>query len=442
MSVAIHAGLTALCAFAFLWIIRKSSFFHISGIDPRGIQGLFLVKLVAGFGLWAIYTWYYPYRNTSDAFKYFDDAQVILETLKSNPKHFFQFLFGVGMDSPEIIAYFEEMHCWTSSYSYGIAHDNPTIIRVNVLIGLLSFGQYHVHTVFFAFMSFIGLTALYKSVVGSIPEKLRFGALALFICFPSILLWTSGVLKEGPLILGFGLLIYALFRMANGHRSVRNLILLAVAFLFLFTIKGYVIITALPALVSFLIYIFWLGAARKWVFPLVHLTLFIVALNAHYFFIGGDLLYVLGMKQTDFYNVARMTQAGSVIDIPRIESLGQFIVNTPGSIYRTYFRPDVRDVSGIFQLIGCMESIFTGSLIALAIIYRKRVGEISFLKVAFLLSFTLALGGLIGSVVPVLGALIRYKVPGVIALLMILFLVVDWTKLPLINREISSAHKE
>jgi hypothetical protein len=291
-------------------------------------------------------------------------------------------------------------------------------------------------------MSFIGLIALFKSVAGSIPERLRFGALVLFICFPSILLWTSGVLKEGPLILGFGLLVYTLFRISDGDRKIRYFVMLFTAFLFLFTLKGYVIIAALPAIISFLIFTFWPSAMRKWIFPLVHVILFIVALNAHYFFIGGDLLYVLGMKQTDFYNVARMTNAGSVIDIPKIDSLFQFIVNYPGAIYRSYFRPDVRDASGAFQMIGCMESMMTGGLIALALFYRKRIGEMNFLKSAFLLSFILALGGLIGSVVPVLGALIRYKVPGVIALLMVLFLIVDWTKLPLINRGIASAHKQ
>ncbi len=435
MSLAIHVGLTAFYAVAFLWIIRECSFFKIAGLSSRAMQILFGVKLLAGFGLWAIYTWYYPYRNTSDAFKYFDDAMIIVDMLRSEPQHFFQFLFGINMDAPEIVAYFEEMHCWTSSYSYGIAHDNPTIIRINVLVGLVSFGMYHVHTVFFSFMSFIGLVALFKSISNTIPQSFRTFAFSLFICFPSILLWSSGVLKEGPLILGFGIMVYCLFQIRNSRRSARYYVGFLVSFAFLFTIKGYVILSALPAIISYVIFIFWSGAMRKWLFPAVHILLFLVALNAHHFFIGGDLIYVLGMKQTDFYNVARMTQAGSAIEIPKIESVTQFIVNSPSAVYRTFFRPDIRDVKGVFQLVGLLESLFTMAIITVVVVFRKKASEIRKGESLFLLSVVLSMGVLIGSVVPVVGALIRYKVPALIALLMLLFLVVDWKRLPLISRE-------
>jgi hypothetical protein len=438
MSLFIHVGLTALYAVAFLWIIRKCAFFRIAGVSSRTLQILFAIKLLAGFGLWAIYTWYYPYRNTSDAFKYFDDAMIIVDMLRSEPQHFFQFLFGVNMDAPEITAYFDEMHCWTSSYSYGIAHDNPTIIRLNVLVGLISFGMYHVHTVFFSFMSFIGLVALFKSISHAIPQSFRTFALSLFICFPSVLLWSSGVLKEGPLILGFGLMVYCLFQLGNSRKSAPYFVGFLVSFIFLFTIKGYVIISALPAIISYVIFIFWSGAARKWLFPAVHILLFLVALNAHHFFIGGDLIYVLGMKQTDFYNVARMTNAGSAIEIPKIESVFQFIINAPGALYRTFFRPDIRDLKGIFQFVGLLESLLTLAIISIAVVFRKKAAEIRKGESLFLLSVVLSIGVLIGSVVPVVGALIRYKVPALIALLVLLFLIVDWTRLPFVSRETES----
>ena len=163
MSIVLHMLVTAAALLGVLWLISKWRFFQIEHINRRWLSGLFLLKVVAGLCVWAVYTYYYPYRNTSDAFRYYDDAMVILSSLPADPKVFFNFMLGINADAPEMQAYYEQMRGWTSAYNYGIAHDNPTVIRLNVIIGLFSRGYYHVHTVAFAAMSMIGTVAAYKA---------------------------------------------------------------------------------------------------------------------------------------------------------------------------------------------------------------------------------------------------------------------------------------
>ncbi|MGZ4034336.1 MAG: hypothetical protein ACXVP4_05690, partial [Bacteroidia bacterium] len=76
-------------------------FFDIESLSHRTISGIFILKIVFGLILWAIYTFYYTNRSTADIYKYFDDSKIVFDTLKTNPTHFFKMLFGIGNNTPE-----------------------------------------------------------------------------------------------------------------------------------------------------------------------------------------------------------------------------------------------------------------------------------------------------------------------------------------------------
>ena len=85
--------------------------------------------------------------------------------LKTDPTHYLRLLFGIGLGKPDLAHYIKEMTFWGRDFPHGLFNDNQTIIRVNAIFDLFSFGYYHVHTVFMCFFSLIGLTALYKAFV-------------------------------------------------------------------------------------------------------------------------------------------------------------------------------------------------------------------------------------------------------------------------------------
>ena len=403
----IHVLLTALYLVIILWVIGHSKFFRIEGISIRWIQLAMLLKVAAGIGLWAIYTYHYTYRNTSDAFRYFDDARVVFGMLGEDPSMFFRFLFGINLDAPETQVYFDQMRGWTSSYSYGIINDNPTIIRLNVLINFLSFGHYHVHTVIMSFLSLIGGVAMIKGF----SRMTRINPAVLLIVsllLPSLMLWTSGVLKEAPMMLALGLLTYkAICWYRDG--KLKSLLLVLGLVVALFFIKGYVILVFIPALL-FLILARYARGRVLYLFAISHLVVFCFAIGGVYQ--AGNLDYVLQKKQADFVNVGVDQDAGSLVEPLDISSTSAQISAIPRAWYRAYLRPDFRDMGSLFHLgLGVEAWMFVVLAIVVLIFRRKALLKSEKVTLLFCWSFVLSLGLVIGVCVPILGAIVRYKVP-------------------------------
>ncbi|NLN72728.1 MAG: hypothetical protein GX140_00620, partial [Bacteroidales bacterium] len=65
-----------------LWVVvRNHSFFRLDGIRNEAMRKVFLLKLFAAFCFYAVYTYYYTDRSTSDIYKYFDDATIMYNAL-------------------------------------------------------------------------------------------------------------------------------------------------------------------------------------------------------------------------------------------------------------------------------------------------------------------------------------------------------------------------
>ena len=102
------------------------------------------------------------------------------------------------------------MNFWSRSYNFGLINDNQTIIRFNALIQFFSFGNYQIHNILFNLLSFTGLLAIWKFFKTKFEVKKWMLLLSLFL-FPTVLLWTSGVLKESILIFALGFFLYFFF---------------------------------------------------------------------------------------------------------------------------------------------------------------------------------------------------------------------------------------
>lgn len=404
-----HLLLTLAYGLLFLAIIQRWRFFSRSGLPVRFLQGVFLLKIAFGVGLWLIYTYHYTYRDTSDAFRYFDNAMVIFSALGEHPMLYLRMMTGIGMDHPDLIPYFERINGWTKAYNYGILNDNPTIIRINAFIALFSQGYYHVHTLFMCFFSLVGLTALYRAFQSELKGRKYVLAAGVFLV-PSVLFWGSGVLKEAPLLLFLGLFTWATFRLTRDRKDFRFWCVLVLAFLGLVFLKMYVLIALLPAvLIAKVVAV--TGEHRLWLKSLIVLTASaLLGLNAGFFFRGGDLLYVLNRKRTDFYNVAEMQGAGSVVEIAEVTDVASFVLNAPQALYNTYFRPDLLEVQGVFYGALSLENTVMVLLMLWALVGWKWDRQSRFLR-WFCLSFVVVYGLIVGATVPILGAIVRYKVP-------------------------------
>ncbi|MBO7497422.1 MAG: hypothetical protein J6T98_12805 [Salinivirgaceae bacterium] len=389
-----------------VWVILKWHFFDSPGIEKKWLVVLFLAKIAGGFALFVIYRYYYPSAD-GDIFHYFNDGLVIHNVLFQSPSDYLKIMTGIGASSPDLMQYYDTCNFWLKRFDYGLPNDNHIVIRANALMCLVSMGNFHIHNMFFGFMSFVGLWAIFKSYVKQLAQKRTLLLIAVF-CFPSVWLWTSGVLKESILIFAFGLFIYN-FRALLDKPSAGNVIGVIVCLFLLMQSKFYVLMAALPGLAAMA----WIRYRPKRAFVkflVAHIAIFIAAWLSQ-FVTQVDLFDVICCKQHDFIMMVQSVQAGSTIELPVLDNgLKSIIVNVPHAFVTSLLRPTIFEHGSATMMMAGVENLLILCVLAAGIFFIK-LRNLAIPDVWYCLSFIVILFVLIGLTTPVLGALVRYKVP-------------------------------
>jgi hypothetical protein len=419
----------------FIFLIYRLPFFEATGISKKSISFVFILKIVFGLLLWAIYTFYYPNRSTADIYKYFDDSKVMFDALKTAPVHYFKMLFGIGNNTPEFDSYYSEMHYWARKNGGGTFNDGHTVIRFNAFIRLFSQGYYTVHTIFICFISLIGFTAVYKAFIPFLEDKKRELFLAVFL-LPSVLFWGSGVLKEGLLFFTLGILIYY----AQQQFTWKSFCICLVAGILLALSKFYVWLALLPAL-FFLLVIKNTGTKNTFLkFSIVLILVGLAGVNVDRFSTIQHPLVTLSQKQIEFNSLAEGTitdanhqnipAAGSRIAIPVLQpTVTSFIKNSPTALWNVMTRPYPWEIRSVMMLLAGLENAFILFFLITCLIFRLPLASIKWEYVLFCLSFAILQFLIIGETTPVLGAIARYKVPSLPFLLIAFLFILDKQKL-------------
>jgi hypothetical protein len=291
----------------FSFIILRSAFFKLPQFKNIHTLLLFYLKLTFGIVLWYIYAYHYKNRLTADIFKYFDDGKIIYNAFHENLGDFVKLCLGVDSKSPQIRSYYMQMNSWNNSYESSLYNNSHLIIRFNALLMLISGGHYTVHVIVMCFISLTGLTYLYKTFYPYIENQAGFLLAAVFL-FPSVLLWSSGVLKESFILFGLGLSFYYFEKLTKETKSkMKNILLFLLGLAILFENKAYVFICIMPCFIAEFICIKTIWSKR-------HPFITYFATVAIYIGIGLNLglinpwfnpLKMLSLKQQEFNNVAK-----------------------------------------------------------------------------------------------------------------------------------------
>lgn len=404
----------------FSWIIWRSAWFRIDGISKPVVLGAFYIKLIFGFLFWAVYTYHYAVDHGSDAFVYFEEAKILKDVFHENTGHFFRLMISTQPTDPELLQHIAEMDRWNRAVSYGVLNDNPTIIKFNAIVLFFSLGLYHTHTLFMGFVCFSGLILIFRFLAFFSRGVPNWMLLAAVILPPSLLFWGGGVMKEGLLMFGLGVLLFGLTKIFSRHWTKGGILILLSVFLLLFT-KAYVLIAFTPGLI-FLTFVMMTGKRRILVkFALLHIALFAFVFTLGYWVDDYDVLYMFQLKQKDFYNLVGTMSVGSLIQIPPIDNTADLILNAPTALFNTYFRPHIFEANSATFWAAAIENLAYGLLFILAIVKFKKSNAENLLLALTCLSFVVGLGLLIGLITPVLGAIVRYKIPA-LPFLVIMFL--------------------
>jgi len=359
-------------------------------------------------------------RADADVYKYFDDA-VVLQSSVHESWAYFQDLF-LGNEGEGLKAYTESMYNWEHAEESVMRSDNRTMIRIHSLLLFISGGAIMVHQIVFSLISFLGLIFLFKGMRTwySMPG---WAFLALCILPPSLLLWGSGLLKETLVMLPLGLAVYGLARMQLSVKYVLFVLLSALLFVF---VKPYIGLCLLPGVIFLLIH--RLVQRNMGIAALLAMAVVAMGLIASSYTEQFSIIEILSAKQAEFLDHAIQEDAGSRVELLPFNGFVEFITQGPSALFNTLCRPGIWEASGGLGILAGLENMAYLLLVVMVFWFRKKQG----LSPGFYFSILtiLSIGILVGSVTPVLGAVVRYKVPLLPFLIFALFHRIDFKKLP------------
>ena len=394
--------------FFLLFLIDKIPFIKQSGFQTNSLRFAFLAKVFCGFMVYLIYAYYYGNRIEADTFKYFDDSYYLYESLYTRPIDFFKMLFGINCEGAYFDdLYYDKMNNWYRVYENSLYNDNRLIIRVNAALRLFSFGNYHVHSIILNFIAFIGSVGMARFFLYFVQTKWKVYVAIFFI--PSVVFWSSGILKESLLLFAMGLFCYFLYRLVISKNWI-NLLFLTLPFLLLMLLKFYVFVAFIPAILG----CYFSETTRlKWkAFPLVFGILSFLAILLGSWDSSYNFIHILVRKQHDFINMSIAFHVNSAIQMDYLdENIFSILKAVPFGIINSLTRPWPLEIKNILFLPAMIENLVLLVLITTVLIQKVKNPIRSSNFVLFCFLFTFFLFAIIGISTPILGALVRYKIP-------------------------------
>lgn len=392
----------------FSFIIWKWKWFHDPVIPKYLFVFLFIIKAFAGVFAGGLYLKKYA---GGDAYALFQGSWVITESIYNDPRDFLLMVTGIG-DDKEFIKKYGDITGW---YNEDIVYnDSKTIIRINAIFGLISLGQYFVHIIFFAFLSMIGLTGIFKAM-RMLSQANPYLVVSAIFLIPGVIFWLSLASKESILTFAMGMLLYFCIKLLTGHLTVLNTLGMFLSGFLFIHIKAYLLVLITPALIAFT-WTYATGNRNAIIkYAVVYLAVSLLFFNAKYLTDSFDPVQIIFMKRMNFeaFADAFPKDMRSYIDIPSFTGDWQSILKTaPGAMATVFIRPFLWESESLLITFAAVENVIILLCLAIGIIY---INPDSVIKnqnlLLFCFFFAISVFVLIGLTTPVMGAMVRYKAP-------------------------------
>lgn len=455
------------------------------------------IKLAAGGLFLVVYSEYYGFGTlTADPAAFMRESALLNHVAYESVADYLKFL--AGMETPQMIEHYLSTTTHWSSGDLTLINDSKNVIRVNSLLYFLSNGNVYLHVVVFGFLSLLGFRELYLtfSNVVSFPKRRFWYAL---ILFPSLVFWTGSMLKEPLMIVGLCLVLRAWFGdLGNAGRVWRWVLgfILLIAFkpyvlmcllpaiiLYLLAVKVFkkrVWLAFSVLMAVFTAVVLFLPVPReKAVFYLTRKQFDFINIgkggihaysDSCFYFFRPDQFKYLSITEADSVFLKRPLHAkkvalgkalpfedvtlkpnkeawfmyyrsdgcASYIPVTAIgSSSSQLVKNIPEALTNAAFRPFFGDPGGWLKYFAIVETIVLFGWVLYAFSFWKSATTETRLRVVTLIFFAVCLLLLIGWITPVLGAMVRYRIPAYLAIFVAAALLYrktkstdTWEKLP------------
>jgi hypothetical protein len=396
MTVILGVVLFVFYLLLFSFIITRPRFIKWSGLSKGQILAIFAVKILAGVAYGLVMQYYYVYENNFvDTLRFQQSSLEELKILKHSPADFFS-----GMENN----YPHGFKGFLSSYNswWNDIHDT-VFIKFLTLVNLVSGGYYYVNVIFFAFIFFVATILLYRIFAASFPDNKNAVLIGCFLV-PSVLFWTSGIHKDGMVLVGLALVTGNFYHMLKNNRAtLRYLLFILSGLLILLLIRNFILVILIPALLVWTISHFINRG---------HLKVYVISyiLFAGFFFLSGsinekiDLPKAVARKQYEFL----VLKGNSEIPVKNLEpnAVG-FLTSFPKAAELVMLQPLPDRITNLFVIPAMIEVLLIAVCFLLFIFFHRSRPLTPFILFCLFFGITYLLA--IGYTVNILGAIVRYR---------------------------------
>ncbi|HUC80447.1 MAG TPA: hypothetical protein VMR70_05995 [Flavisolibacter sp.] len=363
---------------------------------------------------------HYYYYNGGDTFNFFYHSGVINSALDDSVIKWLNLLFRIpAFDDIEYYRYTSQMYWYEDVSSY-------TVGAAGAVLSLFTFNTYLPTAVLFAFISYSGTWAMFRTFAKLYPHLTHQLAVAvLFI--PTTILWGSAIYKDTICMFGLGWLTHGVFRfLVQRDFSIQNILLAAVSFLLISLVKVYILIAFIPALGMWILFNYTqkihaksLRTFVKFMIMILIAAVSIVGMSLFSKQLGQYSLDKLAAKAEEtrqWIYYSSETQEGSSYSLGDVDpSLQGMLLKFPQAVNVTLFRPFIWEVKKPIMLLSALESLLF-LILTVKVLFGvglkrswKAIGKDP--TIQFCLIFAIIFAFAVGVTTYNFGSLSRYKIP-------------------------------
>ncbi|MEO6638637.1 MAG: hypothetical protein ABIN25_10180, partial [Ginsengibacter sp.] len=406
----------------------------------------FWIKMLGCFA----FTIFSVYLSPGDSIGlYHQEGNNMYHLILQNPEHL-KWLFSKGKDFDE--AFLKTQY----NVGYFKSEANYIVTKFVAVFSFITLGRYAAINVIFACIAFSGLWKLFLFFYEQYPHMHKKFAIAI-LYFPTLVFWSSGILKDPLCIASIGWITYAVYELLYRKKKIlKNLIIFSAFAWLLAILKVYILISYLPLFVLFII----LKNIQGIKSPLLRYMLapvlivasmfcFTSVLNSYDDELGAYAVQDI-TKSIQHLNGAFTAMNGNETAESNFDlgvefdgSVHGLIKLAPVAIFTTFFRPFLWESGKLSSLMASLESLILLFFTVYVVfksglrMFTKLVLSDALIMYCFFFSIVFAL--FVGASTLNFGTLVRYKIPCLPFYTISLFLIYEKVKERAARRRLQKA---
>jgi hypothetical protein len=299
-----------------------------------------------------------------------------------------------------------------------------SLIKLLAVLNIFSGGSYYVNAVLFSMITFWGAYFYIRLLATVFPTREKLIMLVFFFFVP-LIFWTSGIRKDGLILLSTGLFFYS-FHLFLEKKDWKWLAAALFALSLVALNRNFVALSIAPAALA------WLISSYGRIKP-VKSFFFVYTLSLVLFFVSAvagplNIPAEFVQRQADFMAL----KGGSYVELEKLEDNPlSFIKLLPQALNHVFLRPYPGESHGALYIFSTLETWFVLLVCLVFLIFprpflKKSLSRAVVLALAF---FSLSNYLFIGYTIPFLGAIVRYRIIYESLWLALLAAHINWEKM-------------